>query len=174
MPVQQAQCHIVLQLRKSRFRFQSKMVKLANLFLILFSTVSPKPLFLNNNSSLDMEANPNISPVVLFKSTTLPTKTSSFSTKLNPFPIKSKLPIFIEPLPVFAGMGPAVHLVDMELNATLVIILVTIFLLLGLLGLLLLLVRYVLPKELAGCVNDCGLPIQCNANYSKKTSFEEI
>ena len=171
MPVQQAQCHIVLQLRKSRFRFQSKMVKLANLFFLLFSTVSPKPLFLNNNSSLDMEANPNISPVVLFKSNTLPTETISFSTKPNPLPIKSRLPIFIEPLPVFAGVGPAVNLVDMEVNPTLVIILVTVFLLLLL---LLLLIRYVLPKDLSGCVNDCGLPIQCKANFSKRAAYEEI
>ena len=53
------------------------MVKLANLFFLLFSTpVSPQPLFINS-SSMDMEANPNISTVELFKSNTLPT--TSFS-----------------------------------------------------------------------------------------------
>ena len=160
------------QKERIRFRFPSKMVELANLFFILFSTVSPKPLFHNNNnSSMDMEANPNISPVVLFKSNTLPTETISFSTKPNPLPIKSRLPIFIEPLPVFAGVGPAVNLVDMEVNPTLVIILVTVFLLLLL---LLLLIRYVLPKDLSGCVNDCGLPIQCKANFSKRAAYEQI
>ena len=180
--VQQAQYHLGLHLRKNiiRLRFPSKMVKLANLFFLLFSTVSPKPLSLNNNnnSSMDVEANPNISPMVLFKSDTLPTKTTSFST--------------IKPLPVFAaGMGAAMPLdmkvangivkglraVYMEANPTLVLILATSFLFLGLLLpllLLVLLLQYVLPKDLAGCVNQCGLPIQCNANYSKRAAYEEI
>ena len=117
------------------------MVKLASLFFILFCTVSPKLLLNNNNnsSSMDMEASPTISPMVLFKSTTLPTKTSSFSTKLNPLQIKSELPIFIEPLPVFSGIGPAaVSLMDLEVNPTMVLILVTIVLLLGLILLLVL------------------------------------
>ena len=89
--VQQVQCHLGLRLRKTtiRFGFERKMVKLPMLFfLLIFSTASPKPFLLNNNSSMDMEVNPNTSPVVLFKSSTLPTKTSSFSTKLNPLPIK--------------------------------------------------------------------------------------
>ena len=164
--VQQAQYHLGLHLRKNiiRLRFPSKMVKLANLFFLLFSTVSPKPLSLNNNSN-DVEANPNISPMVLFKSTTLPTKTTSFST--------------IKPLPVFAaGMGAAMPLdYYMEANPTLVLILATSFLFLGLLLpllLLVLLLRYVLPKDLDGCFNQCGLPIQCNANYSKRAAYEEI
>ena len=81
-----------------RFGFERKMVKLAKLLFLIFSTASPKPfLLLNNNSSMDMEVNPNTSPVVLFKSSTLPTKTSSFSTKLNPLLIKPKLPKFKEP-----------------------------------------------------------------------------
>ena len=165
--VQQAQYHLGLHLRKNiiRLRFPSKMVKLANLFFLLFSTVSPKPLSLNNNSNMDVEANPNISPMVLFKSDTSDTKTTSFST--------------IKPLPVFAaGMGAAMPLdYYMEANPTLVLILATIFLFLGLLLpllLLVLLLRYVLPKDLAGCVNQCGLPIQCNANYSKRAAYEEI
>ena len=141
------------------------MVQLASLFFILFCTASPKPLLLNNNNSMDMEASPNISPMVPFKSTTLPTKTSSFSTKLNPLQIKPELPIFM-----IAGMGPALPLMDIEVNPTLVVSLVTIVLLLGLLLLLLLF----LPKELAGCVNQCGLPIQCNANFSKRAYYEEI
>ena len=112
--------------------------KLANLLFLLFSTVSPKPLFLNNSSSKDIEP------------------------KLNPLPIKPELPIFM-----IAGMGPALPLMDIEVNPTLVISLVTIVLLLGLLLLF-------LPKELAGCVNQCGLPIQCNANFSKQAYYEEI
>ena len=142
------------------------MVQLASLFFLLFCTVSPKLLLLNNNSSMDMKANPNnISPMVLFKSTTLPTKTTSFST--------------IKPLPVFAaGMGAAMPLdYYMEANPTLVLILATSFLFLGLLLpllLLVLLLRYVLPKDLDGCFNQCGLPIQCNANYSKRAAYEEI
>ena len=68
------------------------MVKLAKLFFLIFSTASPKPFLLNNNSSMDMEVNPNTSPVVLFKSNTLPIETNSSSTKLNPLPMKPKLP----------------------------------------------------------------------------------
>ena len=115
--------------------------KLANLLFLLFSIASPKPLFLNNSSSKDIEP------------------------KLNPLPIKPELPIFM-----IAGMGPALPLMDIEVNPTLVISLVTIVLLIGLLLLLLLF----LPKDLAGCVNQCGLPIQCNANFSKRAYYEEI
>ena len=167
---------IVLQLRKTRSRLPSKMVQLASLFFLLFCTVSPKLLLLNNNSSMDMKANPNnISPMVLFKSTTLPTKTSSFSTKPNSLRIKSELPIFIEPLPVFSGIGSAsVSLMDLEVNPTMVLILVTIVLLLGLILLLVLIFRTVLPKELAGCVNNCCLPIQCNSYYAKRSAYQEI
>ena len=157
------------------------MVQLASLFFLLFCTVSPKLLLLNNNNSMDMEASPNISPMVpfkSFKSTTLPTKTSSFSTKLNPLQIKSELPIFIEPLPVFSGIGPAsVSLMD---NPTMVIILACILSILGyILGLILGLLLdtffpNVLPKDLACCVKDCGLPIQCNSNYAKRSAYQEI
>ena len=169
--VQQAQYHLGLHLRKNiiRLRFPSisKMVKLANLFFLLFSTVSPKPLSLNNNSSMDVEANPNISPMVLFKSNTLPTETTFFSTKPNPLQIKPKLPILIKPLPVFAtGMGATMDTEWYGIVTGLGSIvlatfgLVTIFLLLGLL--------------LAVCVNQCRLLIQCNANYSKRAACEEI
>ena len=141
------------------------MVKLANLFFLLFSTVSPKPHFLNNN--MDVEANPNISPMVLFKSNTLPTETTFFSTKPNPLQIKPKLPILIKPLPVFAtGMGATMDTEWYGIVTGLGSIvlatfgLVTIFLLLGLL--------------LAVCVNQCRLLIQCNANYSKRAACEEL
>ena len=90
------------------------MVKLASLLFILFCTVSPKLLLLNNNSSMDNSMD-------------------------NPLRIKSELPIFIEPLPVFSGIGPAsVSLMDLEVNPTMVLILVTIVLLLGLILLLVL------------------------------------
>ena len=126
------------------------MVKLASLFFILFCTVSPKLLLLNNNSSMDNSMD-------------------------NPLRIKSELPIFIEPLPVFSGIGPAsVSLMDLEVNPTMVLILVTIVLLLGLILLLVLIFRTVLPKELAGCVNNCCLPIQCNSYYAKRSAYQEI
>ena len=138
------------------------MVKLAKLFFLIFSTASPKPFFLflnNNNSSMDMEVNPKTSPVVLLKSNTLPIKTSSFSTKLNPLPIK--LPIFKEPLSArqvgSRGVGPTLPQMDMEVNPKLVITLFG-FLLLGLLPILLLLL-YVLRKHLADCVKQ--LCLQC-------------
>ena len=148
------------------------MVKLASLFFILFCTVSPKLLLLNNNNSMDMEASPNISPMVPFKSTTLPTKTSSFSTKLNPLQIKSELPKSIEPLPVFSGIGPdSVSLMD---NPTMVILLACILSILGyILGLILGLLldsffRNVLPKDLACCMKNC------NSNYAKRSAYQEI
>ena len=80
--------------------------KLAGLFFLIFSTASPKPLFLNNNSSMDtVEVNPNTSTVVPFKSNIPLIKTSSFSTKLNPLPVKPKVPIFKEPLSEIARTG---------------------------------------------------------------------
>ena len=98
MLVQQGQCHLGLHLRKT-------MVKLAKLFFLIFSAASPKPFLLNNNSSMDMEVNPNTSPVVLIKSNILPIKTNSFSTKLNPLPIKHKLPTYKESWKTWVAFG---------------------------------------------------------------------
>ena len=152
------------------------MVKLAKLLFLIFSAASPKPFsLLNNNSSMDMEVNPDTNPVVLFKSNTLPNKTSSFSTKLNPLPIKPKLPMFKEPLSVIAssrqvlsrGVGPPFPLMEMDPTSVVILLTVTGFLILGLLVILVIVL-------LGACVNQRSLPIQCDANYSKKTSFEEI
>ena len=152
------------------------MVKLARLFFFLiFSTASPKPLFLNNNSSMDMEVNPNTSPVVLFKSNTLPTKTSSFSTKLNPLPIKPKLSIFEEALSVPSWIERVLPPQDP------MGIILTVFLFFCLLLILVLHMHRcileicdLLKKIRAGSGNQSSLPIQHNANYSKKTPVEEI
>ena len=166
------------------------MVKFANLFFLIFST-SPMPIFLHTNSSssssssnnnysisrgsMDRASNANTSPnpsVVLFKPKFLPIKTESSSlssTKPNPPPIKSRPMIFIEPLPVLAGMGPALPLMDIEANPTLAIIILVFFLLLGLLLILLLLVRYVLPKNLVTCVSQCNL-----CYYSRMAAYQEI
>ena len=151
------------------------MVKFAKLLFVIFSTASPKPFLINNISSMDMEVNPDTSPVVLFKSNTLPTKTSSSSTKLNPLPIKPKLPMFKEPLSVIdrprqvlsRGVGPPFSLMEMDPTSVIILLTVTGFLILGLLVILVIVL-------LGAWVNQRSLPIQCDANCSKKTSFEEI
>ena len=146
------------------------MVKLANLFFLLFATVSPKPLFLNNtSSSMDVEANPNISPVVLFKSNTLPIETNSSSTKLNPLPMKPKLPTSWQS---WMSWMP-VNVYGLLIIGPLLLFVILVFLVIRCCP--------ALPKDLAGCVNQCCHPIdesnairEFNANSSKKTSFEEI
>ena len=158
------------------------MLKLSYVFFLLFSS-SPMPLIphtsssnrsiSNSSSSMNMVAMSNISPVVLsnsnshhIKTESLPIiKASTFSPKPNP----PKPLLLIQPLPVLAGMGPALPLLDIEANPELAIILLIIFLLLGLLLLLLLLMRYVLPKNVVNCVSQCNL-----CYYSRRAAYQEI
>ena len=148
------------------------MAKLAKLFFLLFSTVSPKPLFLllnnnNNNSSMDMEeGNFSVNPEVLIKSITLATiKTSSFGAKLNPLPIEPKLSTSEEPLSVGAGTEPALSPImtmkgytrvtsAMELTQNFI----SIFLIFAALFLIVVCLRGVRSKKKqAACVNQSNL-----------------
>ena len=166
---------IVLQLRKTRSRLPSKMVQLASFLFILFCTVSPKLLLLNNNNNMDMEASPNISPMVPFKSTTLPTKTSSFSTKLSPLPIKPKLSIFEEALSVPSWIERVLPPQDpMGIILTIFLFFVLLLILVLHMHRCILEICDLLKKIRAGSGNQSSLPIQHNANYSKKTPVEEI
>ena len=154
------------------------MVQLASLFFTLFCTVSPKLLLLNNNNSMDMEASPNISPMVpfkSFKSTTLPTKTSSFSTKLSPLPIKPKLSIFEEALSVPSWIERVLPPQDpMGIILTVFLFFVLLLILVLHMHRCILEICDLLKKIWAGSENQSSLPIQHNANYSKKTPVEEI
>ena len=131
------------------------MVKLAQIFFLLFSSFPP----LISSSSMYMEAKPNI----------IPRPVVTMLVKFNPQPIKSHLPILMEPLPVLAGMGPALPLMDIEDNPTLAIMLLVLFLLLGLLLLLLLLLRYILPNNVISCVYQYNL--RC---CSRRAAYQEI
>ena len=167
------------------------MLKLAHVFFLIFSS-SPMPLFphtnssSNNNSnhsnsSMDISSNSsdsnisnsNTSPMVLFNSSSLHIKAESLpmlkASTFSPKPNPPKPLLLIQPLPVLAGMGPALPLMDIEANPELAIILLIIFLLLALLLLLLLLMRYVLPKNLVSCVSQCNL-----CYYSRRAAYQEI
>ena len=163
------------------------MLKLSHVFFLLFSS-SPMPLIphissisntnssisnSSSSSSMNMVAMSNISPVVLSNSNSLHIKTESLpiikASTFSPKPNPSKPLLLIQPLPVLAGMGPALPLMDIEANPELAIILLIIFLLLGLLLLLLLLMRYVLPKNVVSCVSQCNL-----CYYSRRAAYQEI
>ena len=128
-----------------------KMIKLAWLFFLLFSTVSPKPLLFSKNksssSSMVMEeANNKNSPVAFHQRfmETNPTLVFILITVLPGLLIIVEIILVPDVPPNDTPKDPEVLSKDPS----------------------------VLPKDMAGCVNQGYLPIQCNANYWKKTVVE--